>query len=275
MRPIVGRDVLRRGGNAIDAAIATAFALAVTLPEAGNLGGGGFIVAYLADRPRSGDGRFPRDGTAARPSPTMYLDADGKLRPRHRAGAWAAGVPGTVRGLGLAHCPLWQDALGRAGSPGRAAGARGLSDLGRPGRLAQSPTDRPRTRSGAIAADARDDFGRLGDFPESAAAFGKPDQTPWKAGDRLVQRDLADTLDRIADSGPDEFYTGRTAQTDRRVTWRSTTALSRSTTWNPIKPSFARQSTRRSAASKSSASARLHRAGSSSARCSTSWSDST
>ena len=58
----------------------------------------------------------------------------------------------------------------------------------------------------------RDDFGRLGDFPESVAAFGKPDRTPWKEGDRLIQRDLAATLDRIAANGPDEFYTGRTAQ---------------------------------------------------------------
>ena len=98
----VGREVLRRGGNAIDAAIATAFALAVTLPEAGNLGGGGFIVAYLAQRREVVTLDFremaPRSSSAG-----MYLDEWGKLKARHRAGAWAAGVPGTVRGLGLAH----------------------------------------------------------------------------------------------------------------------------------------------------------------------------
>ena len=98
----VGRAVLRAGGNAVDAAIATAFALAVTLPEAGNLGGGGFIVAYLADRREVVTVDF-REMAPRAATPRMYLDREGKLRPRHRAGAWAAGVPGTVRGLGLAH----------------------------------------------------------------------------------------------------------------------------------------------------------------------------
>src|SRR5271170_5562066 len=97
-----GREVLRRGGNAVDAAIATAFALAVTLPEAGNLGGGGFIVAYLAERREVVTVDF-REMAPGRAGERMYLGPDGRLRPRHRAGAWAAGVPGTVRGLGLAH----------------------------------------------------------------------------------------------------------------------------------------------------------------------------
>ncbi len=118
----VGRDVMRRGGNAIDAAVATAFALAVTLPEAGNLGGGGFIVAYLADRHEVVTVDF-REMAPQSAGPRMYLDADGKLRPRHRAGAWAAGVPGTVRGLGLAHRAIRQDTLGRAGSARGPAGA--------------------------------------------------------------------------------------------------------------------------------------------------------
>jgi len=98
----LGREVLRRGGNAIDAAIATAFALAVTLPEAGNLGGGGFIVAYLAGRREVVTVDF-REMAPRSAGPAMYLGPDGKLRDRHRAGAWAAAVPGTVRGLGLAH----------------------------------------------------------------------------------------------------------------------------------------------------------------------------
>src|SRR4029077_14503214 len=87
----VGRDVLRQGGNAVDAAVATAFALAVTLPEAGNLGGGGFLVAYLTDRREVVTVDFRE--TAPRASgPRMYLSADGALRPRYRTGAWAAGV---------------------------------------------------------------------------------------------------------------------------------------------------------------------------------------
>ena len=97
----IGRDVLRDGGNAVDAAVATAFALAVTLPEAGNLGGGGFLVAYLADRKEVVTVDF-REIAPRASSPGMYLDG-GKLRPRYRTGAWAAGVPGTVRGLALAH----------------------------------------------------------------------------------------------------------------------------------------------------------------------------
>src|SRR5947209_10347254 len=87
----VGREVLRQGGNAIDAAIATAFALAVTLPEAGNIGGGGFIVAYLANRREIVTVDF-REMAPQAATPKMYLDREGKLRPRYRAGAWAAGV---------------------------------------------------------------------------------------------------------------------------------------------------------------------------------------
>src|SRR5690606_8141218 len=88
-----GRDAMRAGGNAMDAAVATAFALAVTLPEAGNLGGGGFIVAYLpeSDEVVTLDFRETAPGSA---TPRMYLDAHGELLPRHRDGAWAAGVPG-------------------------------------------------------------------------------------------------------------------------------------------------------------------------------------
>ena len=204
-----GREILARGGNAIDAAIATAFALAVTLPEAGNLGGGGFIVAYLADRREVVTVDF-REMAPNSATPRMYLGADGKPRPRYRAGAWAAGVPGTVRGLGLAHQRFgktpWADLvdpaarLARDGFPISAELARSLNR-----QLA------PREQQARRPA-AREDFGRLGDFPESTAALGKPDHTPWKPGDRLIQRDLAACLDRIAQAGADEFYTGRTAE---------------------------------------------------------------
>jgi len=202
-----GRDAMRKGGNAIDAAVATAFALAVTLPEAGNLGGGGFIVAHL---PQSGevvtlDFREAAPGSA---TPRMYLDSDGKLLPRHRDGAWAAGVPGTVRGLGLAHARWgklpWRDLVAPAVKLAR-DGFEISADLaaGLNGQL------RPRRAEAGEGAPLR---GRMADFPESVAAYGKPDGSPWKAGDRLVQPDLAATLERIAAGGPDEFYTGRTAE---------------------------------------------------------------
>ncbi len=208
-----GREVLRAGGNAVDAAIATAFALAVTLPEAGNLGGGGFLVAYLPERREVVTVDF-RETAPRSATPTMYLNADGKPRRRYRTGAWAAGVPGTVRGLALAHARWgkrpWPDLVGpairlaREGFP--------ISDdlavsLNR--QLRRGGTDRDREPSRRPA--GRDDFGHLGDYPETIAVLGKPDGTPWHAGDRLVQADLAATLERIAAGGADEFYTGRTA----------------------------------------------------------------
>ena len=203
----VGRNVLRAGGNAIDAAVATAFALAVTVPEAGNLGGGGFLVAYLADCREVVTVDF-RETAPRSASPRMYLDRDDKPRPRHRAGAWAAGVPGTVRGLGLAHARwgklAWADLvqpaarLAREGFPISADLASSLnSQLGE--------QKNPKT-------GRRDDRARLADFTESVLAFARTDGAAWKAGDRLIQSDLAATLERIAAAGPDEFYTGRTAQ---------------------------------------------------------------
>lgn len=205
-----GRDVLRAGGNAVDAAISTAFALAVTHPAAGNIGGGGFLVAYLADRREVVTVDF-REAAPLAASERMYLDEKGALLPRHRAGPRAAGVPGTVRGLGLAH-ERW--------------GSRPWAELVAPAvRLARDGFDVSETLArslnaqvfrGADATDVPEDLGprgnRLGDFPASVAAFRKPDGVPWKAGDRLVQADLAATLARIAAIGPDEFYRGRTAE---------------------------------------------------------------
>jgi gamma-glutamyltranspeptidase/glutathione hydrolase len=204
-----GRDVLRAGGNAVDAAIATAFALAVTLPEAGNLGGGGFLVAYLADRREVVTVDF-REMAPRASDPRMYLTADGKLRPRYRTGAWAAAVPGTVRGLALAHARFgrrpWSELVrpaARLAREGFALSADLAGSLNR--QLGRAGPDRR-------GATAQNDFGRLADYPESVAAFAKADGTAWKAGDRLIQADLAATLDRIAGDGPDEFYAGRTAR---------------------------------------------------------------
>jgi gamma-glutamyltranspeptidase/glutathione hydrolase len=205
----IGRAILRRGGNAIDAAIATAFALAVTHPAAGNLGGGGFLVAYRAEARQVITLDF-REKAPAAATERMYLDPEGQLRPHHRAGVLAAGVPGTVRGLGLAHQKYgklaWADlvrpaaALAREGFPvsetlARSLNAQLFADLAAPG----------------VPEDVRPGADRLADFPESVAVFRKADGTAWRAGDRWIQPDLAATLDRIAAQGPDEFYTGRTA----------------------------------------------------------------
>jgi gamma-glutamyltranspeptidase/glutathione hydrolase len=206
----VGRDVLRRGGNAVDAAVATAFALAVTHPAAGNLGGGGFLVTYLADSGRVVTIDF-RETAPKAATETMYLGPDGRLLPHHRAGPRAAGVPGTVRGLGLAHARfgklLWADLvrpaarLAREGFPVSKTLARSLN---------------AQLFAGAEQAGVPEDLGpqadRLADFPESIAAYRKPDGSRWREGDRLVQPDLAATLDRIAEQGPGEFYNGRTSE---------------------------------------------------------------
>jgi gamma-glutamyltranspeptidase/glutathione hydrolase len=205
----IGRDVLRQGGNAVDAAVATAFALAVTHPAAGNLGGGGFAVIFLSGRGEVVTVDF-REMAPAAATARMYLDDDGHLLPHHRAGARAAGVPGTVRGLGLAHERFgkrpWADLvrpaarLAREGFPVSETLARGLN--------AQLFAD---ADASGVPEDLGPDADRLADFPTSVAAYRKPDGTPWKAGDRLIQPDLADTLDRIAERGPDEFYRGETA----------------------------------------------------------------
>ena len=205
----IGRDILRAGGNAVDAAVGTAFALAVTLPEAGNLGGGGYIVAFLADRKEVVTVDF-REIAPRASSTRMYLDSDGKLRPRHRSGAWAAGVPGTVRGLALAHARWGKRPWAELVRPAARLAREGFPISGD---LAGSLNRQlARTVPAKRATTGRTEFGRLCDFPESVAAFGKPDGSPWRAGDRLVQSDLAGTLDRIATTGPDDFYTGRTAQ---------------------------------------------------------------
>ncbi len=184
----VGVAVLRNGGNAVDAAVAVAFAMAVTWPEAGNIGGGGFM---LVAPPRQQPTCFEFRETAPAKAP-VDLFADGTVTPfDHRA----VGVPGTVRGLALAHQRFgkrpWKELLQPAielaaeGFAVNEALARSLNRL-----LADKATT----------------------HPECRRVFGKPDGTPWRAGDRLVQSDLARTLRRIAENGPDAFYTGPIAE---------------------------------------------------------------
>ena len=187
----VGAEVLRDGGRAIDAAIATAFALAVTHPTAGNIGGGGFIVY----RPAAGDPAAYdfRETAPAKASPTMFL-VDGKYdSDRHHNSHLSVGVPGTVAGLHLAwksHGTLpWK----RLVDPAVAL-----------------------ARDGFVVTDglARSLAAMLPDFrryPASLAQFSKNGE-PYEPGDVLRQPDLARTLSRIADLGPAGFYEGETAE---------------------------------------------------------------
>ncbi len=183
----VGCDVLLAGGNAVDAAVATAFAMAVTYPSAGNIGGGGFMLVH------PGKGTEPvvieyRETAPASARPDMFAKTDTIYSHK------AVGVPGTVRGLWLAHQRFgklpWKDVVAPAV------------------RLAEE---------GIVLDDTLADslnwvVGSSPEFPEFERVFGKNGKADWRAGDRLVQPDLARTLHLIAEHGPDGFYAGPVAE---------------------------------------------------------------
>ena len=187
----VGVDILKRGGNAVDAAVAVGYALAVVYPSAGNLGGGGFMTVRFADGRRTFlDFRERAPGAARR---DMYLDKDGHVIKGLSTTGWlAVGVPGTVSGL--------EYARKKYGTMGRArliAPAIRLAEDGFV--LDQGDVD--------MLASATADLAR---FPASAAIFLSKGQA-FIAGQRLVQHDLAATLRLIRAQGADGFYRGRTA----------------------------------------------------------------
>ena len=188
----VGAAVLRRGGNAVDAAVAVGYALAVVYPAAGNLGGGGFMTIRLAD------GRTTfldfRETAPQAASADMYLDADGRVRPgASTVGHLAVAVPGTVAGLELALARYGSAKRAELLAPAIALAERGfVLDAGDAAMFAAA--------SPALRAD-----------PASAAIFLDRGRV-LGAGDRLVQRDLAATLRRIAASGSAGFYAGPVAR---------------------------------------------------------------
>ncbi len=184
-----GAAVLARGGNAVDAAVATRFALAVTHPSAGNIGGGGFmIIRNAAGRTTAFDFR---ERAPLRSTPAMYLDTSGNIdRTLTAAGYLAPGVPGTVRGFAAAHRKFgklpWREVV----MPGV-----GLAEQGFP-------------LSAALARSLNTELKRMAPFAPSVAAYGKPGGGEWAAGDRLTLTDLGRTLRAIATDGPDAFYKG-------------------------------------------------------------------
>jgi gamma-glutamyltranspeptidase/glutathione hydrolase len=186
----IGADAMRDGGNAVDAAVATAFALAVTYPFAGNIGGGGFLV-YRAASGKSDSYDF-RETAPASSSATMFL-RDGKYDPALHHNSYASiGVPGTVAGL----YAVWKD-HGRLPWKRLVAPSVGLA---RDGFVVS--VELARSLAGVLDA--------MRPFPASVAQFSKQG-TPYAAGDVLKQPDLAKTLDRIAAGGPAGFYEGETA----------------------------------------------------------------
>ena len=183
-----GIDVLKAGGNAVDAAVAVAYALAVTFPEAGNLGGGGFMTIRFHDgRTAFIDFREKAPGAATE---TMYLDARGNPVPqRSRRGYLAAGIPGTVAGLELART--------RFGTKSRAVLMASAIHLAKDGFiLSQGDAD--------FLATGAKEF--LNDAPTAAIFLNH--RQPWKTGDRFVQADLGRSLSLIAAKGPAAFYNG-------------------------------------------------------------------
>ena len=187
----VGRDILKQGGNAVDAAVAVGFALAVVHPEAGNIGGGGFMVIRLRDGSvQTLDYRETAPGRATR---DMYLDEEGNPTERSITGHLAAGVPGSVAGLVEAHR--------RYGRLPLAAVVQPAVDLARDG----FQVDEYRSES------IQGDSARLASFPASRASF-LPGGAPPAPGSTLRQPDLARTLEAIRDQGADGFYRGPVAE---------------------------------------------------------------
>jgi gamma-glutamyltranspeptidase/glutathione hydrolase len=183
----VGRAVLQQGGNAVDAAVAVGFAMAVVDPEAGNIGGGGFMLirlasgeAHLLDYRERAPGRATRD---------MFLGPDGKGTDGSQVGYLAPGVPGSVAGLVESHRRFGRLPLARLIDPAIALARDGF------------------TLDSIRSARIRGDSAKLVRFPASARIFLPGGRVPAE-GERLVQRDLARTLEAIRDHGADGFYRG-------------------------------------------------------------------
>lgn len=185
----IGADILKSGGNAIDAAVAVGYAQAVVNPCCGNIGGGGFMTIHLAD----GKDLFInfRETAPAAASADMYLDKDGKLiKDASLYGYLASGVPGTVKGLDYA--------LEKYGTMSRQQVMAPAIKLAREGfTLTRADTDVLDTTTERFKQD-----------PEVARIFLKPDGSAFQPGDLLVQTDLANTLEKIAQNGPSAFYEG-------------------------------------------------------------------
>ena len=190
----IGLNVLKQGGNAVDAAVSVAFALAVTLPRAGNLGGGGFMIVHDAE---SGDNVAIdyREMSGAAAFRDMYLDDQGEADPaKSRFSGLAVGVPGTVAGMALALERYGTLSLAEALAPAIALANDGI----------EVTADLAQSLEGLSK--------RLQKWPSSTAIFYKEGGVPYAPGDILVQRDLAASMTMIAEKGPSAFYEGPIAE---------------------------------------------------------------
>lgn len=190
----VGVDILKAGGNAIDAAVAVGFALAVTLPQAGNLGGGGFMLIYSAEKDATMALDY-RETAPALATSHMFLNEGGAVdRSRLRFSHQSAGVPGTVTGL--------TEAL-------HTFGTMSLNDVLAPAiRLAREGF----IVSIALAEALQEKQKELGRWPSTRRIFFQSEGVPYQSGDRLIQKDLAWSLQHIGDQGSSAFYEGAIAE---------------------------------------------------------------
>lgn len=189
----VGTDILKMGGNAVDAAVAVGYAQAVVNPCCGNIGGGGFMTIHLAD----GTDTFInfRETAPAAASADMYLDKEGKVtKDASLYGYLAAGVPGTVLGMDSAQKKYGKLTRQQVMAPAIKLAREGFV-------LTRADTDILDTTVKRFRQD-----------PESARIFLRKDGEALQPGDRLVQADLAETLGAISEQGPDAFYQGKIPQ---------------------------------------------------------------
>lgn len=186
----VGTDILKMGGNAVDAAVAVGYAQAVVNPCCGNIGGGGFMTIHLAD----GTDTFInfRETAPAAASTDMYLDKEGKVtKDASLYGYLAAGVPGTVLGMDSAQKKYGKLTRQQVMAPAIKLAREGFV-------LTRADTDILDTTVKRFRQD-----------PESARIFLRKNGEALQPGDRLIQADLADTLTAISEKGPDAFYQGK------------------------------------------------------------------
>ncbi|KGT91084.1 gamma-glutamyltranspeptidase [Erwinia typographi] len=189
----VGVEILRQGGNAVDAAVAVGYALAVTHPQAGNLGGGGFMMLRTASGHTTAIDF--REMAPTRASRNMFLDAQGNADSKKSLTSHlASGVPGTVAGFALANKEYGTLPLSRLIQPAIRLASKGI------------------VVNEALADDLKV-YGKevLINHPNSKAIFYRQDGKPWARGETLVQRNLAHSLELIARQGPDAFYKGEIA----------------------------------------------------------------
>jgi gamma-glutamyltranspeptidase/glutathione hydrolase len=192
----VGADILAKGGNAVDAAVATGLALAVVLPRAGNLGGGGFMMVYLKDLNKTVAIDY-REKAPAAAHKDLFLDEEGNYdKKKAQFSLLSAGVPGSVAGFHMAlenyGTMSWQEVI----APAIELAERGFAVPHDLANTLASTTYRKRLSSNSAA----------------AASFYKKDGSLYQAGEILVQKDLAWTLQQLSEYGPDAFYKGAIAK---------------------------------------------------------------